>query len=526
MNKNIIKILILLIFIPLLVFAQDYFFNPFQFGIKTSREIREITDSTFIDKVRAKAAELLNRIYNTSTLFAVSGGTIVSNDPQISVNQAVRENYGNWNILLTQAADEVIKTDQAERNRLAQHLQISPDAVLDLAVLNVKIENNRLVSIYVGPSSQQGGIPRVNYCEQGIGQCALWLLTYILRFFYTLTLFLGVIFLIWAGILYITNPTNASQIHSRFYYGLLGVVVGVLAMSFVVALERGLSGGTFVAVNQQNQGQQNQGQQNQQQQQRGGRINIDPSSITYADNNINFIASSNNNCSLNVLVFNLRSGQTLPSRNNIQVNTTPNMIQINVLNVRPGDTLRLYFSSDNCNVNLSQYDLRTPSTRVEVVLQSIDVEIYGVQTFRINRNIITTNFFRALQNFFSSSNWLTNIADYFLFDPPFYIRFSYDLQNPPTNNGTCRLTLSIKAANATNINLDQNGEVIGLDWRRFTKTFSFNLPYEANESQNIVQLPINLPQNTFIQIEYSILNISNCSTTLRLAEPEIIRINF
>lgn len=518
---NFNRILIFIFYFSLLSVLIDFSyaqinFNPFRFGIKTVKEVREIVDNEFRNKVREKAAELLNRTYATSGLFEVENGRIVSNDSNISVNEAVRENYGSWHILLVRAADEVIQTDAVERERLANILNIPRDEVLNLEVLNVSINNGVLEKIYVGPSRQQGALPSIRSCEEGLGQCVLWFLTYVLKFFYTLALFLGVIFLIWAGILYITSPTKSNEIHSRFYYGLIGVIVAVLAFSFVKALETGLStGGSLVSTDSQ---------QNQNQQQSRGRIEIDPTSIGYWQNNISFVAyAQNQNCRLNVLVYNLRTRRGTNSTNDISINLSRQVVSIGQLNHQPGDTLRVYFSSDDCNVNLSQYDVSIPRERVEVVIDNINIQILGRQTFRINPNV-----FRSFEDFFSDffGNLFRYLTDYYLFDPPFYIRFTYSFNNPPMNNGSCNLDLSIRAANASNIVFGNNNEIESVQWNRFVRSFNFQIPYERNKNTKIIQMPINLPQNTFIEVQYTILDIRNCSTSIRLPSSSVVTIEF
>jgi hypothetical protein len=518
MDKKILNLILLLfVVLPYLTLAQDqsYFFNPFQFGVKTVKEVRnEIIDSTFLGKVREKAAELLNRAYATTSVFAVSGESIISNNSDLDVNQAVRETYGNWYLLLTKAADEVIKTDPTERNRLAQILRLNnPDDLLDFSVFNVKIESGRLAAIYIGPSTQQGTLPQVSYCEQGVVQCTLWLLTLILRFFYTLALFLAVIFLIWAGILYITKPSEASNIHSRFYYGLLGVIVAVLAFSFVKALESGLSGSTLVSVNQQNQNQnQNQGQNQQSNRQRNNII-IDQNSIGFNNNNIGFIAYTNGGtCNLNVNVYNFRTRDIISSRNNITITNNIQNFNIGILNIQGGDNLRLYFRSDNCNLNLSEYTVNIPREKVAIVLNNVNIKIYGSRTFKVNINTGDLNSF--LRSIFE--NLITGMGDYYLYDQPFYIRFEYGFQNPPSSDGNCSLTLSFKAANAINLNINNNNQVISAQWRQFTRSYSFNLPYERNKNSKTIQMSLSLPQNTFHQVEYSILDIKNCSSSFNL----------
>jgi TRAP-type C4-dicarboxylate transport system permease small subunit len=63
--------------------------------------------------------------------------------------------------------------------------------------------------------------------------CILFYVQRILSFLYVLALMLGVIFLAWAGILYITQPAKSSEIHKRLIYGVLGIVLAILSFTIV-----------------------------------------------------------------------------------------------------------------------------------------------------------------------------------------------------------------------------------------------------------------------------------------------------
>ncbi len=67
--------------------------------------------------------------------------------------------------------------------------------------------------------------------------CISYYLTRILSLFYVLALFLGVIFIAWAGILYITQPEKTKEIHRKLFYGVLGVVVAILSLTIVKIIE-------------------------------------------------------------------------------------------------------------------------------------------------------------------------------------------------------------------------------------------------------------------------------------------------
>ena len=97
----------------------------------------------------------------------------------------------------------------------------------------------------VKTSAQQVWPPKVTSCTEGdFGQCMLFVLNKVLAIIYTLALFLAVIFLVYAGIEYITKPGEAGKTHQRLVYGITGIVVAVVAFSLVKAIELGLTGGS------------------------------------------------------------------------------------------------------------------------------------------------------------------------------------------------------------------------------------------------------------------------------------------
>ena len=67
--------------------------------------------------------------------------------------------------------------------------------------------------------------------------CILFYIQRVLSFLYALALFLGVIFLAWAGILYITRPEKSKDIHKNLIYGIVGVVIAVLSLTIVKIID-------------------------------------------------------------------------------------------------------------------------------------------------------------------------------------------------------------------------------------------------------------------------------------------------
>jgi len=63
--------------------------------------------------------------------------------------------------------------------------------------------------------------------------CLIYYIQKIFQFLYYLALAFGVIFLILAGISYITNPENIKETHKKVVYALVGVVLAILSLSIV-----------------------------------------------------------------------------------------------------------------------------------------------------------------------------------------------------------------------------------------------------------------------------------------------------
>jgi hypothetical protein len=521
-------ILLFLFLIPFLSFGQDYFFNPFQFGIKTVVGVRVTEDSRFRSLVREKAAEMLNRNYATD-VFSVSGETIVSNDPNIEVNQAVREFFGTWYNLLIQAANEVLDTNPNEVSRLATVLGLDPNTVSELKVVNVSIEGGRLTKIYLSPAGTQGSLPRINYCEMGIGQCFLWLGSLVLRFVYSLALFLAVIFLIWAGILYITKPEKSSEIHSRFFLGLLGVIVAILAFSFVSALERGLSRGGFVSTGGTGTGGTGTGGGS------GGtvrgKIEIDERSISLIGNAISGLArlASGDSCNIRSRAINMSRrdlGSVTGRELAIESRSYSLHDFINLSNnfFSQGDEIRIIFESDNCDLNINQYTVRVPIERT-VVLDNLEgkIKIRGSQRFQIN-----VSDFDNFRNFLRTILRLTLTASQiYLYQSPYYIIFDINFNSVPNFSGECRIELFIRGAEITQIRIDdQTGLPVAASWREFYKRFNFNLPIERGVQNRRYSFNINLPNNLYREVRIEINSVrGNCSYQRNLPQDFEVDIN-
>jgi hypothetical protein len=63
--------------------------------------------------------------------------------------------------------------------------------------------------------------------------CLIYYIQKIFQFLYYLALAFGVVFLMLAGISYITNPEDIKETHKKVVYALVGVVLAILSLSIV-----------------------------------------------------------------------------------------------------------------------------------------------------------------------------------------------------------------------------------------------------------------------------------------------------
>jgi len=67
--------------------------------------------------------------------------------------------------------------------------------------------------------------------------CILSYIGRFLSFLYVLALMLGIIFLAWAGIMYITQPEKIKDVHKRLLYGVLGLIFAIFSFAIVRMIE-------------------------------------------------------------------------------------------------------------------------------------------------------------------------------------------------------------------------------------------------------------------------------------------------
>jgi hypothetical protein len=365
----------------------------------------------------------------------------------------------------------------------------------------------------------------------GIGQCFLWLGSLVLRFVYSLALFLAVIFLIWAGILYITKPEKSSEINSRFFFGLLGVIVAILAFSFVSALERGLSRGGFVSTGGTGTGGTGTGEGS------GGavrgKIEIDERSISLIGNRISGLArlASGNSCNIRSRAINMsrRGLESVITGREFAIESQLYSLFTFIDNLpnnffSQGDEIRIIFESNNCDLNINQYTVRVPVERT-VVLDNLEgkIKIRGSQRFQIN-----VSDFDNFRNFLRTILRLTLTASQiYLYQSPYYIIFDTNFNSVPNFSGECRIELFIRGAEITQIRTDdQTGLPVAASWREFYKRFNFNLPIERGVERRRHLFNINLPNNLYREVRIEINSVrGNCSYQRNLPQDFKVDIN-
>ena len=88
-----------------------------------------------------------------------------------------------------------------------------------------------------GPVSLPSVLQRSDLSGDVWKACLIYYAERFLSFLYVLALMLGVIFLSWAGILYITKPEKSKDIHWRLIFGILGIIRALLSFAIVKIID-------------------------------------------------------------------------------------------------------------------------------------------------------------------------------------------------------------------------------------------------------------------------------------------------
>jgi hypothetical protein len=493
------KILLLIILItPLTLAFSQPFFNPFQYGIKTVEKVQTVNNSDFRNAVKEKAAELLNEYYLVDR-FRAEGDYIKDLDTNQPVSNDIIQNssYKTWENLIIAASDIVLSdcdtVDAIFHSREYCHWK----------TVKVDIKNGVLQAIYIAPSGYSGPFPRVAVCEKGIGQCLLFFFDRALRILYFAALALGVIFLMWAGILYITKPLEAKNIHQRFVWGIIGIVVGITSFTIVIALENWLAGGLATEVaTEGGQVVSYQPGPGTESASPGGqplpRLIIDTQTAKIDENKkFSVFVSAEKQCDLSASFYNLTKGEDLGSAPPISI-SAPQYFNFNLgvfgSKFDIGDTVRVIFSSTNCEVSVKQLDIRTsklvttvPTIKKPIIdIDSSKIKIYGQQTINVNIEDLGN-----LRNILEQALGITVIQRN-LYDPPFTMYITYNVTSdnqPPLSQGSCTIYGTLRGVKINQFSFDRTKAV---SYTTFNKDFSFTINYEANR-KGPYNIPIYLP---------------------------------
>ena len=494
------KILLLIILItPLTLAFSQPFFNPFQYGIKTVEKVKVVNNLNFRNAVREKAAELLNEDYLVDR-FRAEGDYIKDLDTNAPVSNDVIQNssYKTWENLIRTASDIILSdcdtVDAIFHSREYCHWK----------TVKVDVKNGVLQAIYIAPSGYSGPFPRVAVCEKGIGQCLLFFFDRALRILYFAALALGVIFLMWAGILYITKPLEAKNIHQRFIWGIIGIIVGITSFTIVIALENWLAGG--LATELATEG----GQVVSYQPGPGTgiaspggqplpRLIIDTQTAKIDENKkFSVFASAEQTCNLEIFFYNVTKGDNIGPSPELPVTTLPTFVTVELSKLKGpfdlGDTVRVIFNSRDCIVSVKQLDIRTskivagpPTIKKPIInIYSSKIKIYGQQTINVNIGDLGN-----LRNILEQALGITVIQRN-LYDPPFTMYITYDVTSdnqPPLSQGSCTIYGTLRGVKINQLSLDRTKAV---SYTAFNRDFSFTINYEANR-RGPYNIPVYLP---------------------------------
>ncbi len=159
-------------------------------------------------------------------------------------------------------------------------------------------------------------------------------------------------------------------------------------------------------------------------------------------------------------------------------------------NFNPGDTIRVRFNSNNCDVNIEQVDIQTKKAIAVSPLKkpiiNLDIRgIYGQQTIRINLEDL------KIKDILEQALGVAAIQRN-LYDPPFSMYLMYNVtqdDNPPSNSGYCTIYGRLRGVVINQLSFDKTKAV---SYTTFNRDFSFNINYEENR-KGPYNKPIYLP---------------------------------
>lgn len=481
---------------------------------------------------------------------------------------------------------------------------------------------------------QAGFLPEITQCAKvtngvrsyDFGTCAIWLLNKVLAVVYTIALFVGVIYLVHAGVLYITSGGNATAIHGRVFYGVVGVVVAVISFSAVKAIEYSLtqgeagfvaggstSGGdpvisgrprvSVVGGNLTNNNSQamlvlgvnpidsclgaveltnaRTGQTSSQgfglpnqpnvtvslpdQTQSGDRINglltVNEGDCEGSDFNFTIPASGSgqislgggggptgggtsgarvtaprlvvetdtvrsyqsaagtyqlrfvayvspgtnqvNQCQATARVINVTRG--LSNSENLTIDTEAKFMNVSTGLIQPGDNLRLYLSSRDCQAP-SVISYVAPAEPFGVAMPTVELgepRVLGQQTLTVQLpQNLEQAFIQALDIFIRQAR---------LFDSPFYVTFRYRVVDArgqvPTASGNCALTFNLAGARVLSTRVNP---IPATSIKFFNSIQTISIPIEPGRSNYAKTFPLGLSSNLIEVVKLRAIDLRGC----------------
>ena len=365
------------------------------------------------------------------------------------------------------------------------------------------------------------------------GTCLLWLFNKILSIIYTLALLLGVIFLVYAGIEYITKPGDAKSVHQRLTWGIVGIVVAIVAFSLVKAIEISLTteggGGTISSVPTAPAG--GGGGED------GEVTPTTPESTTGKPqvivDNISFIPEgsfytiifserldtedSTKSCNVDLRIFNLSNGRTrqysFMSDNVVTLHGRKDEGGTSIdppIGSKQGDKIQLQFlQNQNCQVP-SPVTLIVPKIQTgpgaPIIAQRPQIRInapaiLGQQRFKIE---IPENLqdvvFQVLDVYFRQAR---------LYDPPFYMYLRYsNVGGAATQSTTCTFVINISGVRVSSYSSNPykavNLKVFNLP------PLSLNLKLDKGVENYSKMFYVSMSNNIIERVKIRAIELKNC----------------
>lgn len=352
------------------------------------------------------------------------------------------------------------------------------------------------------------------------GTCLLWFFDKILSIIYTLALFLAVIFLVYAGILYITEPGKAPDIHKRLTYGIVGIVVAVISFSLVKAIEislstseEGIAQAPSTQITPDGTGDLIK---------RYPQVIVEAPQILEENNSLyltlvaylNKPAPEGERCDMGYALNNLTKGKTIGSGSFTERNitTVPYTFSFGLSSgsANYGDKILLSFNyitaKQNCALP-NKLTLTVPQKSAGTVI------VKGGPYIKIGKPAIFGQQRLTIELPETLKDAIVQTFDIFLrqvklYDPPFYLYLSYSAEPEPSQSSNCTFVVLVSGARVSSYTTQP---VPAQNIKFFNQTFSFNLPLERDKKNYSKILPIGLSDNIIEQVKLRGVELRNCT---------------